>query len=161
MGMPLVYCVFCKASQESRAEAFLKSLGYEVISALVERNVIKNGKAARELRPLIQGYVFFENDREPDWDKICGSRYIYYPLRYADNERSLKGRDLSFVKWLKGNGGVIKVLKVKETGTKIKIIGGPVAGMGGEIVRVNRRQKCVGVKIEGEGIRIIIWLSYE
>jgi transcription antitermination factor NusG len=153
--------VLCKASQESRAEAFLKSLGYGVISTLVERNVVRNGKTVRELRPLIPGYVFFENGREPDWDAICGSKYIYYPLRYADNERSLKGRDLSFVKWLKENGGVIKVSKAVETGTKIKIAGGPIAGMGGEIVRVNRRQKCVGVKIAGEGIRSIIWLSYE
>jgi transcription antitermination factor NusG len=156
-----VYCLFCETSRENRAEAFLKGLGYGVISASVERIVVKKGKAAREFRPIIPGYVFFENDYEPDWDAICGSKYIYYPLRYADNDKRLKGRDLSFVRWLKGNGGVINVLKVMEAGKKIKIIEGPAAGLGGEIVKVNRRQKCVGVKVEGDGIRNIIWLSYE
>jgi hypothetical protein len=66
---------------------------------------------------------------------------------------------LSFIKWLKGNDGLIKVSKAVETGKKI--VEGPIAGMGGEIVKVNRRQKCVGVKVEGEGIRNIVWLSYE
>jgi transcription antitermination factor NusG len=142
-------------------EAFLRGLGYGVISALAERDVVKNGKTVRELRSVIPGYVFFENDYEPDWDAICGSKYIYYPLSYADNEKRLKDRDLSFIKWLKGNEGVIKVSRAVEVGKKIKIIEGPIAGMGGEIVRVNRRQKCVGVKVDGEVIRNIIWLSYE
>jgi hypothetical protein len=33
--------------------------------------------------------------------------------------------------------------------------------MEGEILKINKRQKCIGIKIEGERIKNIIWLTYE
>jgi hypothetical protein len=96
-----IFCVFCKTLQESRVEAFLQNLGYNVISALVERKIIKNGKPVKILRAIIPGYVFFENTNEPEWDEICKSRHIYYPLSYENNEKRLRNNDLKFVKWLK------------------------------------------------------------
>jgi transcriptional antiterminator NusG len=155
------FCVFCETSQENKVETFLKKAGYDVISALVERNIVKDGKLVKEIRSVIPGYVFFENKREPDWDDICKNRYIYYPLRYWDNTKSLKNNDLHFVKWLKGNNGIIKISKVIKIGNKVKIIEGPLKDLEGKIVKINNRQKCAGVKIGGEGINCIIWLSYE
>jgi transcription antitermination factor NusG len=156
-----VYCVFCETSQEDKAETFLENIGYNVISALVERNVIKNEKLAKELRSLIPGYIFFETNSEPDWKNICKSKYIYYPLHYLDNGKKLKEKDLSFVKWLKGNNGIIKISKAIEIGKKIKIVEGPLMEMEGKIGKINKRQKCIGINLEGEGITNMIWLSHE
>ena len=69
--------------------------------------------------------------------------------------------DLDFVKWLKGFNGKIKTSKAVEIGKKIKIIEGPLTDLEGKIVKINKKQKCVGIKIEGEGINNIVWLSYE
>jgi transcription antitermination factor NusG len=156
-----VFCVFCETLQENKVETFLKKLGYNVISALVERNIVKNGKSVKEFRSIIPGYVFFENITEPDWNEICESKYIYYPLQYLDNQKYLKDKDLHFVKWLRGHNGKITVSKAMEIGNKIKIVGGPLKELEGKIEKINKRQKCMGIKIEGEGIKNTIWLSYE
>jgi transcriptional antiterminator NusG len=139
-------------------------MGYDIISGLVERNVVKGKKSIKELRPVLPGYVFFESGSEPDWKGVAASKYIYYPLQYSDSGKQLKGSDLTFVKWLKtknGNNGVVKISKAMEIGNRIKIIEGPLKEMEGNIVRINKRQKCAEVKIEGEGIKHTMWLSYE
>ena len=156
-----VFCIFCETSQENNVEAFLQNIGLNVISALVERNVVKNGKSVKEFRSIIPGYVFFENKFEPDWNEICKQKYIYYPLHYTDNDKRLRTNDLHFVKWLKKNNGIIKISKAMEIGKKIKILEGPLKELDGKIVKINKRQKCAGIKLEGEKIKNIIWLSYE
>ena len=161
MAQSYVFCLFCESTKENNVEAFLKGLGFNVVSALVERNVYKNGKWKKELRSIIPGYVFFENDCEPDWDKIYGNKHIYYPLQYSDKSKFLKENDLNFIKWLKRNNGTIKISKTLRVGKRIKILEGPLKELEGKIVKINKRQKCAGVKIDGEGIKNIIWLSYE
>ena len=149
-----VFCLFCETLQENKVETLLQNIGLDVISTLVERNIMKDGKLIKELRSIIPGYVFFENCSEPDWNEICKSKYIYYPLHYTDNEKRLKDEDLYFIKWLKGNNGIIKISKEMEIGKKIKILDGPLKELEGKIVKINKRQKCAGIKN-------IIWLSYE
>jgi transcriptional antiterminator NusG len=159
-----VYCISCKASFENKTELFLKNMGYNVISALAERKIIVNGKVVDELRSVIPGYVFFENDNVLDilcWKEICKMDYIYFPLKYPDNEKELRGKDLDFINWLKKNNGIIKISKVIEIGTKIKVMEGPLKDLNGKIVKINKRQKCASIKLDGEGLNQIIWLSYE
>lgn len=48
-----------------------------------------------------------------------------------------------------------------EIGKKIKIMEGPLKELEGKIVKINKKQKCAGIKIDGEKINNIIWLSYE
>ena len=161
MNQNSIYCIFCESSEESKVEAFLKGLGFNVISALAERNVFKNGKWIKEFRSIIPGYVFFENNCEPDWEKISENKHIYYPLQYLDKSKKLRENDLVFVKWLKKYNGKIKISKAIENGNKIEIIKGPLMGMDKKMVKINKRQKCMGIKMEGEGLNNIIWLSYE
>ena len=48
-----------------------------------------------------------------------------------------------------------------EIGNKIKIMEGPLKEWEGQIVKINKRQKCACVKIDGDGLKNTIWLSYE
>src|SRR5215470_4901375 len=136
MDQKFVFCLFCETSQEYKVETFLQNIGFNVISALVERIVFKNGKQVLEKRAIIPGYVFFENINEPDWNKICEYKYIHYPLHYMDKS-----------KYLKKNDETIKISKVINIGNKIKIIEGPLKELEGKIVKINKKQKCIGVKI--------------
>jgi transcriptional antiterminator NusG len=139
-------------------------MGYKIISALVERNIIVNGAFVTKCRSVIPGYVFIESGALLDifcWREICKTDNIYYPLEYPDNERALRGKDLDFANWLKNNNGIIKISKVIEIGNRIKATEGPLKGLEGKIVKINRKQKCVAVKLEGEAIKQAIWLSYE
>jgi len=155
------YCIFCETSKELIVEKILKGLGLNVISALVERNIFKNGEWIRELRSIIPGYVFFESNCEPDWKKIIENTFIYYPLRYSDKSKNLKNNDLIFIKWLKGQNGSVKISKVMEIGNKIQILEGPLKEFEGQIIKINKKQKCACVKIDGEGLKSTAWLSYE
>ena len=161
MSQKFVYCIYCETSKENMVEALLQGLGYDVISALVERNTVKNKKMVKEFRSIIPGYVFFENGYEPDWNEISKIKYVYYPLHYSDKSKGLKENDLHFIKWLKNNNGIIKISTAMEIGKKIKIMEGPLKELEGKIVKINKKQKCAGIKIEGENINAIIWLSYE
>jgi transcriptional antiterminator NusG len=160
----MFFCLFCETSRENKVELYLKEMGYNVISALVERNIFVNGKIKNILRSLTPGYVFFEYDGLLDgfiWNDICKIQYIHYPLKYVDNEKGLRGKDLELINWLKGNNGIIKISKVIEIGNKIKVIEGPLVNYEGKIIKINKRQKCAAIKLDGEGIEMEIWLSYE
>ena len=155
------FCIFCETGREAIVEDYLQSLGCIVISSTVERNVVKNGKFIKEFRPIISGYTFFEYDGEPDWREIKKCKYIYYPLQYNDNSKKLRNNDLEFVYWLIRNNGVVKISKVIEIGNKIKIIEGPLKEYEGNIVKINKRQKCAKIEINGEGMINNVWVSYE
>ena len=160
----MVFCLCCKNSQENKVESFLKQIGYNTISALSERKVYNNGKFKTILRTIIPGYVFFENDTDLDafnWKEICKMEYIYYPLKYMDNGKILRGKDLEFVNWLKENNGILKISNVIKYDKKIKIINGPLKEYEGKIVKINKKQNCAGIKLDGEGIQNTIWLSYD
>ena len=156
-----VYCLFCETTQEKSVEENLRKAGYSVISIFAERKLVKNGQIKQELRPIIPGYVFFENKIEPNWDEMSNIRHVFYPLKYSNNEKRLRGRDLEFAQWLKTHNGTIKISKVVDIGRKIKIIEGPLKDYEGKIIKVNKRQKCAAIKIDGEGLEFVIWLSYE
>jgi transcriptional antiterminator NusG len=155
------FCVFCETGKESIVETLLKDLGYNIISSLTERNILKNGKTIKEYRPIIPGYVFFGNKGEPDWIKIKKIGYILYPLKYSDNIKQLHGQDLKFIEWLIRHNGSIGISKAIQVGTKIKIIEGPLKEYEGNIIKINKRQKCVAVEINTESIINTVWLSYE
>ena len=158
------FCLFCETSREKDVELYLRQMGYNVITALVERKVFVKGKIKNVLRSIIPGYVFFENENILDgisWKDLCKMQYIYFPLKYTDNEKALRGKDLDFVNWLEGNNGIIKISKVIKNGKKIKAVEGPLKDFVGKIIKINKRQKCAAVKLDGEGIEKIIWLSYE
>ena len=159
-----VFCVFCETSQENKVELYLKKMGFDVISTFAERNIIIDGKIKNILRSVMPGYVFFEYDGLLDglvWKEICKIPSIYYPLKYGDNETKLRGKDLEFVNWLQKNNGIIKISKVIEIGNKIQVIEGPLKDYEGKIIKINKRQKCAAIKLDGEGIEKVIWLSYE
>jgi transcriptional antiterminator NusG len=139
----------------------LSSLGYEIISSISERNVIKNGKTIKQFRPIVSGYVFFSSEMEPDWRTIIGFKDIFYPLRYSDDSKCLRGYDIAFVHWLIRHNGVIGVSKAIQCGTRIKIVEGPLKEYEGNIIKVNKRQKSVMIQIDTEGIINTVWLSYE
>jgi transcriptional antiterminator NusG len=164
MNNKKVFCLFCETSQENKVELYLKKLGFNVISTFAERNIIVDGKIKNIFRSVMPGYVFFEYGGlldGLDWKEICKMPCIYYPLKYGDNENVLRGKDLEFVNWLRKNNGIIKISKVIVVGNKIQVLEGPLKDYEGMIIKVNKRQKCAAIKLDGEGIEKVIWLSYE
>jgi transcription antitermination factor NusG len=156
-----VYCLACFSGQERKVEGFIKQSGYRVVSAIVERNIVKHGKRCKEFRSLLPGYVFLASEEQPEWSILTHFRYISHPLQYGDGTKHLRGDDLEFVHWLQRHNGVIKTSKVVQEGTKIKIVSGPLMEYEGKIVKINKRQKCAAVRIDSEKKACTVWLSFD
>jgi transcriptional antiterminator NusG len=156
-----VYCLFCATGKESVVETLLEKLGFHVISAAAERFICKKKKRIKVRRRIIPGYVFFASEETPDWGKIIGAKYVFYPLEYGDGTRALHGEDLNFIHWLLNRRCVIPISAAIKEGTKIRILEGPLKEYEGKILKINTRQRCAEIKINGEQIVNTIWLSFD
>jgi transcriptional antiterminator NusG len=161
MSEEQVFCVFCETGREAKVQEALCKLGFRIIPAVAKRAVFKRKKETMELRPLVPGYVFFQYDCEPEWKQVCRLKYVYYTLKYSDNSKALRGKDLEFVRWIMRRGSALEISKAVRVGTKVKIIDGPLKEWEGNIIKLNSRAKCAEVKIDTEGIIHTVWLSFE
>jgi transcription antitermination factor NusG len=139
----------------------LEAAGLAVVPAWTVRKVVRRRKPGRERRALLPGYVFFISEGEPRWEDVRKCRDVVRVLEYGDGSRSLRGKDLEFVKLLKQAPREIGIARAVEVGKKIRIIDGPFADCGGKIVKVNKRNRSAAVQIEGEDTTWTVWVSFE
>ena len=119
-------------------------------------------KQERTRQRLLPGYVFFEQAEEPDWTGIIRYSSVLKILHYQDETPELRGADLEFVRWLKAHEGIIDVSEVVKVGTKIAFVSGPLVGMEGQVLKVNKGRRLVQVNIgDGSGLFHAIWCSIE
>ena len=145
------YCLFCKSGQEGRIIELLNRSGYSAFSPLSVRNKPEVGGLRRTKARLLPGYVFFEQEDEPDWAGISRYSAVLKVLHYQDETPELRGEDLSFVRWLKLQEGLIDVSEVVKVGTKIAFVSGPLLGMEGQVLKVNKGRRQVQIVVGGEG----------
>lgn len=74
------------------------------------------------------GYVFFDADTEPTWDRILKDSAVLKLLSYGDGEYALRGTDLEFMDWIKKNNGIIEMSSAVKVGSMIEFVSGPAEG---------------------------------
>lgn len=156
------YCLFCKAGQEHNVMRMLEERGGKALAPLAV-HVHPGAKGDERTRQrLLPGYVFFEQEDEPDWAGIIRFSAVLKILHYQDETPELRGEDLSFVRWLKAHEGLIDVSQVVKVGSRIAFVGGPLVGMEGQVLKVNKGRRLVQVGLGGEGnLFRAIWCSIE
>lgn len=156
------YCLFCKAGQEQHVMRMLEERGAQPLAPLAV-HVRAGARASERTRQrLLPGYVFFEQAEEPDWTGIIRFSAVLKILHYQDETPELRGTDLDFVRWLKAHEGLIDVSEVVKVGTKIAFVSGPLVGMEGQVLKVNRGRRQVQVSVGGNGTLFhTIWCSIE
>jgi transcription antitermination factor NusG len=111
---------------------------------------------------LLPGYVFFEQADAPDWPGIIRYSAVLRVLHYQDETPELRDADLAFVRWLKVHEGLIDVSEVVKAGTKIAFVSGPLVGMEGQVLKVNKGRRQVQIAVGDEGnLFHAIWCSIE
>ncbi len=156
------YCLFCKGGQEQNVIRMLEERGAQPLAPLAE-HVHAKGKTVEQVRRrLLPGYVFFEQEDAPDWAGIVRHSAVLKVLHYEDEAPELRGADLDFVRWLKLHEGLIDVSQVVKVGTKIAFVGGPLVGMEGQVLKVNKGRRQVQIAVGGaEGLFRSIWCAIE
>lgn len=156
------YCLFCKSGQEGAVTELLNRGGMPAFSPLAVRNKPGEGGLRRVRARLLPGYVFFESEEEPDWDRIRRYSGVLRILRYEDGAAKLRGEDLEFVEWLKRFSGVVDVSEVVKIGTKITFVSGPLVGMDGKVLKVNKSRRLVEIALgDGDALFRNVWCSIE
>lgn len=156
------YCLFCKAGQEQNVIRMLEEQKARTLAPLAV-HMRPKGKVMERIRQrLLPGYVFFEQEEAPDWQRIARHSAVLKVLHYQDEAPELRGEDLAFVRWLEAHEGLIDVSEVMKTGTKIAFVSGPLLGMEGQVLKVNKGRRMVQIAVGGEGdLFRAIWCSIE
>jgi transcriptional antiterminator NusG len=108
-------------------------------------------------RPLFPSYIFifWGGEREMDFPfhKIRKLPNVIRILEYDDGTHNLKGKDMSYAKWIHMHDGFIKQSKViYKPGQKLHITEGPLKGFDGNVVKVDKHHKRITLRFELGGI---------
>ncbi|MEJ2664388.1 MAG: antiterminator LoaP [Spirochaetia bacterium] len=111
----------------------------------------KKGKWQEVLSPIFPGYLFLETETvTPDIYNSCRQTpgFIRF-LKDNQNITPLSGRDKEIVAHFLNLGGVVGYSLVDfDRNQRVRIISGPLKGLEGHIVKVNRRKKRIKLKLE-------------
>ena len=156
------YCLFCKAGQEQNVIRMLEERGARPRAPLTVHKRPGRTGMQRGRQRLLPGYVFFEQADAPDWPGIVRHSAVLRVLHYQDETPELRDADLAFVRWLKVHEGLIDVSEVVKVGTRIAFVSGPLVGMEGQVLKVNKGRRQVQIAVGDEGnLFHAIWCSIE
>lgn len=126
----------------------------------------RKGKTKLEEVPLFSGYIFFEyHDEQLPTEIIHEIRHSQFFIRFLPNNESprpLNSHDSEIIRHFIQFGSLIPTSLVKfEEDQKIKVIEGPLQGIEGFIIRVNRRKHRAKVRLTIAESVMILDLAFE
>lgn len=127
-------------------------------------HVRKAGISKNQIEPVFPGYIFLETEKL--------DRPLYWTIRTTpgffrflpDNQepKPLDGRDLSTLKHFTSFGEVADKSKVLfDADDRIQVVEGPLKGLEGRIVKVDKRKGRAKVKLDMYDESFLIDLSFE
>ena len=111
----------------------------------------RQGKRIETLSPIFPGYIFLETDEidENLFYTIKRLPGFYRFLESNDRIRALSGNDLELVAHFVKFGDVIGKSKVTfDENSRIEVKEGPLAGLEGRIVKVDKRKQRAKVRLD-------------
>ncbi len=124
----------------------------------------KSGLLSEKLYPLFPGYIFLKYN-EIDNNLLGMLKSSAGFCRFLpDNKKpeSLKGKDLELILHFTSFGAVADISTAKfDENDRIQIVSGPLKGLEGCIIKVDRRKKRVKVKLDFYENSFLIDLGFE
>lgn len=126
----------------------------------------RKGKPVTMISPLFPGYLFFQYPKEKPFAELITvfkrTKYFIRFLPATDNIKALNDRDSAIIKQLLSFGGEIgPSLVTFDENKRIKVVRGPMLGMEGWIIKVDRRKKRAKVRLDMNDSPITFDLSFE
>lgn len=157
------YCVFCSTQKCGKVAIQAQKLfGCKAIRPRREQLKWVKREAVRETHDLLPGYIFLYSDHELEHTHLL--REIAGVIRcLSDQEHRyiLHGNDEAFAMMLYEKNGVIGKTEVYKEGEKIRICDGAYAGLETSILKVNRRNMRMLIRIPFAGMQVETWVEYE
>jgi transcription termination/antitermination protein NusG len=130
-----------------------------------ELRVQRHGVIKNELLPLFPGYIFLETEKELDPDSrmiMRKSEYFYRFLKNNQNVTPLADNDLKILLHFMDFGEKAGPSSVYfDENQRIIVVEGPLKGLEGFIIKVDKRKKRAKIRINFEESPIIMDLSFD
>ena len=150
--------IYVISVQPSREERFLAIARDRISPEFAEFHwprrkltIRKGGKRRETLAPVFPGYIFLETEEITDTLFSTTKRLpgFYRFLESNDRIRALSGDDLELVTHFLRFGEVIGKSKVTfDENSRIEVQEGPLSGLEGRIVKVDRRKQRAKVRLD-------------
>lgn len=160
------YCIMVKTGSEEK----FKELAAQMLAQQDNDSkffFFKKQMRARSgqtfMEPLFPGYIFMETAslERQTIETLKKVPDFYHFLADNANPQKLQGNDLAYYSTFRKSGEVLGLSQASfDQNQRIKIIEGPLKGLEGKIIRVNRRCKRVTVQIEMFGYSKKVDLGY-
>ena len=118
-------------------------LSYSIVFPQRILKIRKSGKVTEKQLPVFAGYLFIGTDKisKDLYQHLKRCKGFYRFLPNNQEPRFLEGRDLEILNQFISFGGLAKISQVVfDENDRIKVIEGPLSGLEGYIVRVNKRK---------------------
>ncbi len=141
-----------------------KILGKKIKTLLPKRKlwVRRKGKFKYELYPLYPGYFFFQSKPEPEIIKtIKKTEGVIKILGRNGIPETVPPYEMRLIFNLMQEGDIVPPSQALFVNQKIKIIGGPLKGLEGKIVKVEKRKRRIKVRLPLFNSYRDVYLSYE
>jgi len=154
------------AAFNERAQKVLESTGSRIHWPRRTLNIRKQGKTSAETSPIYPGYLFVEcpGDNLPP-DVFRSLRSINGFIRFLrDNlhPTPLTGADLECFIRLIATGSVVGTSRVIfDENNRIKVISGPLSGLEGHIVKVDKRKGRAKVRLSVYDENFLVDFGFE
>ena len=136
----------------------------------LRRNITirKKGISKAEIRPIFPGYIFIETQNlEKLFDSNLYSIIRHTPNFYRflpSNQKivALEGNDLKILEHFMTAGEIVGHSKVYfDDNDRIVVVEGPLQGLEGNIIKVDRRRKRAKIELEFENNKVRCDLSFD
>lgn len=154
----MYFCIRCICGKEEQAR---DSISKFLSDKLEEEFLIwfptkinkdkKQGVYTEHSFPLFTGYLFAywagETENDFPFYEVERIPQVIRFLRYENGSRALLGQDFRYASWIHENSGEIKPSKVfYKTGTRLKIVSGPLRGFDGQVVKVDKHHSRISLR---------------
>ena len=120
------------------------------------------GEWRRETRPLYSGYVFMVTDDPEALDKALTKVPGYHRLlKAADVILTVSDEEKSFINRIAGRDNVVEISTGYKEGDKITVVSGPMMGLEGDIIHVDRHKRLVTINVSLFGRMVKTTLGLE
>ena len=114
-------------------------------------NIRRRGKIVHSVAPVFPGYVILETP-ELTPDLLLAVRRtpgVIRFLRNNDDIRRVEGQELAMIRHLLGFGEIAAQSRVRfDENSRIVVVDGPLSGLEGRIVKVDKRKGRAKVKLD-------------
>ena len=136
----------------SRLQLEVKTDDEDIFVPLFERRKCIRGKWTRVTTPLFPGYIFFQTDDVADMyrrlKKIDAFTRI---LKTGDVYTPISSEEERFIETLSGDDHVVETSVGVIEGDRIIIKRGPLYGLEGSIIKINRHKRIAIIRAEFMG----------